>query len=562
MVASTDASESGRKIYLSYGITSSGERQTRELTETDTSEASDQMLLVFPFDGIGCARTGWAALKLGCAAHIAIEQDKNCCRVTKAQWPGVEEVADIVNVDLGMVQDWRRRHGRVNKVLCMGGSPCQDFSSLNAERKNLEGERGLLLHEFVRVISLVRAVFEDCSVHWCLENVRSMDTCARDNISSLLGVQPLMMCSSLVSWQTRQRYFWASWDLQGIAPLVLIQKEGYAEIMGDPVRASCESWLDEGASWSGEADGRAMRTLVRWTPRRSVPSRPHGIESCSGEAIDRWRASRYAQAPFFFESWELVKDKSGALRVPSITERERLMGLVANYTDAAVKSSIASSDKAKAFEVRASVLGNGMHSRVVSFLLSHLASKWGLRDGPLSLQDMAAWDAPVQDQASPGDLELRLVNELMRRADARGSDVKLTTGEMMKPSRISRLAVQSGWWRWKTAFGFAWKHDGGHINLLEMLAALSELKRRTRQLAGIGSRYLHLLDSQVALGVLTKKRSSSRILMKVCRKFSALELASSCKPFFSFVRSADNPADEPSRRFCVKKTSHGTKDSR
>ena len=76
-----------------------------------------------------------------------------------------------------------------------------------------------------------------------------------------------------------------------------------------------------------------------------------------------------------------------------------------------------------------------------------------------------------------------------------------------------------------------------------------DLQRRTRTRASIGGRYLVLLDSYVALGVLSKKRSSSRRLHKVLRRFDALELAGGMKPYFAYVRSAKNPADRPSRRF-------------
>ena len=58
---------------------------------------------------------------------------------------------------------------------------------------------------------------------------------------------------------------------------------------------------------------------------------------------------------------------------------------------------------------------------------------------------------------------------------------------------------------------------------------------------------MHLYDSQVALGVHTKKRSSSHKLARVIRKSNSLELAAFLAPFFAYVRSSDNPADRPTR---------------
>jgi hypothetical protein len=56
-----------------------------------------------------------------------------------------------------------------------------------------------------------------------------------------------------------------------------------------------------------------------------------------------------------------------------------------------------------------------------------------------------------------------------------------------------------------------------------------------------------LLDSGVTIGVLNKKRSSSRQLNRVIKKLDILELASAIHCCYGFVRSERNPADRPSR---------------
>lgn len=81
-----------------------------------------------------------------------------------------------------------------------------------------------------------------------------------------------------------------------------------------------------------------------------------------------------------------------------------------------------------------------------------------------------------------------------------------------------------------------------------MRAALTEARRRTRTAACIGITYLHLVDSLVTLGVLSKKRSSSHKLHCISRELCAIELASGNGPVFAYVRSARNPADAPSRK--------------
>ena len=96
---------------------------------------------------------------------------------------------------------------------------------------------------------------------------------------------------------------------------------------------------------------------------------------------------------------------------------------------------------------------------------------------------------------------------------------------------------------------WASKRGGSHIHELESLAILMELRRRTRSIRNVDCTYLHLVDSQFAIGVFTKKRSSSCLFQRVLRRANALCLASGLHPVYVYIRSELNPADRPSRRF-------------
>ena len=96
--------------------------------------------------------------------------------------------------------------------------------------------------------------------------------------------------------------------------------------------------------------------------------------------------------------------------------------------------------------------------------------------------------------------------------------------------------------------GFRW-HKLEHINVLELRGLLHTLLWRCRKVSFQGSRWLHLLDSQVALSVATKGRSSSKALNNVLRRLAALQLASNSYMLLAYVAGPDNPADEPSRFF-------------
>ena len=94
---------------------------------------------------------------------------------------------------------------------------------------------------------------------------------------------------------------------------------------------------------------------------------------------------------------------------------------------------------------------------------------------------------------------------------------------------------------------WSWKRRGSHINELEAVAVLLQVKAKSRSQNNFASAYLHLVDSQVSIGVFTKKRSSSRVVQRVIRRANALCLAALLQPVLIYVRSELNPADAPSR---------------
>ena len=83
--------------------------------------------------------------------------------------------------------------------------------------------------------------------------------------------------------------------------------------------------------------------------------------------------------------------------------------------------------------------------------------------------------------------------------------------------------------------------------MLEARAALNAVRWRLRTQSSQGKRWLHLVDSQVTAGVLTKGRSSAAQLRRVVRRWNSLMMATNSHPMVGYVASEDNPADVPSR---------------
>ena len=83
---------------------------------------------------------------------------------------------------------------------------------------------------------------------------------------------------------------------------------------------------------------------------------------------------------------------------------------------------------------------------------------------------------------------------------------------------------------------------------LETRAVLLTLQWRSRSVARLSRKFIHLSDSQSTLGCLTKHRSGACSLTYLVERSTPLQLASGMEPILAFVRTHVNPADQPSRQ--------------
>lgn len=108
-----------------------------------------------------------------------------------------------------------------------------------------------------------------------------------------------------------------------------------------------------------------------------------------------------------------------------------------------------------------------------------------------------------------------------------------------------RTVIQRGTWR--IGFSHRWRWPD-HINIHEMRAACLGVEWLVRSPQYHGKRVPLFIDSLVALGAFAKGRSSARRLNFYCRRMAALLIASGIRPYWIWVPTELNPADEPSRR--------------
>jgi hypothetical protein len=104
--------------------------------------------------------------------------------------------------------------------------------------------------------------------------------------------------------------------------------------------------------------------------------------------------------------------------------------------------------------------------------------------------------------------------------------------------------------RWKESFRWKWEKEE-HINILESAAVVTAIRHKCRRTSAWGKRHLVMVDSQVALGALTKGRSSRPGVNLACRRLGALSLAHQIKLYMRWVPTKRNLADGPSRGFAL-----------
>ena len=128
----------------------------------------------------------------------------------------------------------------------------------------------------------------------------------------------------------------------------------------------------------------------------------------------------------------------------------------------------------------------------------------------------------------------------------KGGHVVLKTGTCFGKPGLGAFEWPNPDLRWREVRGWPWRRPQ-HINVLEARAILALIERWAREVPGPMRRHI-LTDSQVCLFAFAKGRSSSRQLNWVLRRAAAAMLVSGCFPSYAYIRSEDNPADEPSRR--------------
>jgi DNA (cytosine-5)-methyltransferase 3A len=144
------------------------------------------------FDGISCGMVALERAGVPVERYVAYEIDKYAIQISKKNYPQIEHCGDVTTADFTQYKGFD---------FVIGGSPCQNMSTLG-DRKGLKGEKSKLFYEFARAIKEAEPKF------FLLENNANMPKADRQEITDILGVEPIEINSSLFVPQNRKRLYW------------------------------------------------------------------------------------------------------------------------------------------------------------------------------------------------------------------------------------------------------------------------------------------------------------------------------------------------------------------
>lgn len=153
------------------------------------------------FDGISAGQLALERAGIKVDNYYASEIDKYAIQVTMKNYPNT--------IQMGSVSNWMDWNIDLTTIdLVIGGSPCQGFS-IAGKQLNFDDERSKLFFEFSAILDTIKIL--NPNVKFLLENVR-MKKEYQDVISEYVGVEPIVINSSLLSAQNRVRFYWTNID--------------------------------------------------------------------------------------------------------------------------------------------------------------------------------------------------------------------------------------------------------------------------------------------------------------------------------------------------------------
>jgi len=246
------------------------------------------------FDGMSCGQLALERAGVEYDNYYASEVKPHAIETVKYNFPRTKHIGDI---------HWVNGDQLPRIDLLIGGSPCQDLTSIGTNRDGLKGSKSGLFYEYLRLLK------ETKPKYFLLENVASMKIKDREIITELMGVEPIFINSKDFSAQERRRLYWTNIPVkqhkdQGILLKDIIEQGvEREENMSDKKRAFIEK-------------KRTGTRFVRVDGEKSMPITARGYSA--------WNT-------------QFVTD-NGSIRDLTLTEYKRLQTIREDYYFPCIKS--------------------------------------------------------------------------------------------------------------------------------------------------------------------------------------------------------------------------------
>lgn len=255
------------------------------------------------FDGMSCGRIAIERAGIKVGKYYASEIDKYATKVSEANYPDIVRLGDITKWQYWDI-DWS------SVDLVTGGFPCQAWSMAGKQLGDKD-ERGMLFWTMLDVMKKVRE--HNPNAHFLIENVKmkkEFEEYITHHTEQALGdVYKILINSSLVPAQNRNRYYWTSFECK--------QPEDKKIYFGDIKEHDAplnHYYTETGLEWIRRHSERTGKKLRIWGDN----------EKC--QMLEASMFKGYSGQRFF-----AIEDTHGK-RYQSLIECERAQTVPDNYT--------------------------------------------------------------------------------------------------------------------------------------------------------------------------------------------------------------------------------------
>jgi site-specific DNA-cytosine methylase len=486
IITASDASSIGGAVGVAKNLTDIGAAYTSACLVNHNLPQQVPIMVISLFGGIGGAFRVYDILGLQPVALIHFDIHKPANRVISRRWPHAEIHEDVRTFSKELFRDLLAKYLNIEEIHIWAGFPCVDLSAAKAYGLGLMGPASSLFFEILRIRKIVR---EEAGGHitckLTVENVASMKREEAQAISRHLDLEPYFFdCVDSVPMH-RPRLCWTTEYLENTFDDINIwPTEHWRHVQAAAPYPEQAQWREPGSTWPGGDRGAVLPTAMKAIVRAQPPVRPAGIEKCDSATLQRYAADSFRYPPYQYKEDYIFYTQTGKWRTISAEEKELLLGYGWKHTALCLSASEIKQSYQKYDDLRHSLLGDSfsMFFFVIAAaamsrqFLPRVSYKWlckrmGMAPGfrsnlrlPCPLERKLVYGTEPQKPVE----SLQTLNQLLlSRTNHTGSDVRITTGEVLNPKAHPRQSVEADWYHWQPCFSTRWKQVE-HINVLEL----------------------------------------------------------------------------------------------